>query len=377
MQQQRIILPQHPLPQQILMQQVASPMTSLQHSTNQVPSYKQDVITSYVSTNQGAVFSNQPMTSQIVSTNGMQQYIISSTQSPIYTVSTSQANPRQELIYATAGNNELMQQQTGFETRQHGAADNVSVAQMISQGQLNPSSHQVISQHGHQLQLSRASNVSSVSSPLAGLVQIEVPLPLPEEALANEVAFEAEEDVKEEQADSNLHFVDENIGIDPNIVYSTANLQDETNIQQEQIIHLPFPQSLSDMQSSVHFEPSHHESFEPPEQLLDEDMDDNLEQETFLPNEEATNIENVEMYASENETGDVNEPMEDNNQEDYHSNDEGDREMKTRESLPTPTRSTLPGMIIPSGLMSLSSAANIFRAESISSKSSSRLVLHL
>ena len=374
-QQQRIILPQHPLPQQILMQQVASPMTSSQHSTNQHLVDKQQVMTSYASTNQGSVLINSPMTSQLVSTNERQQYIIASTQSPIYTVSTSQANSKQELIFATASNNELIHQQTSFETSQHGGEDiNVSVAQMISQGQLNPRSQQAIIQHDHQIPISSAQNVSSDSSPLGGLVQIEVPLPLPEEALANEVAFEAEDVIDEDHDASNLQFVDDNVRIDPNTVYSTANLQDETTIEQEQNIHLPFPQSLSEMQSSVHFEPSHHESFEPPEQLLDEDMDDNIEQETFLPNDGASNINNVEMYASENETGDLNDSLEDTTEEDFHSNDESEREMKSKESAPTPTRSTLPGMIVPSGLMSLSSAANIFRAESISSKSSSRLV---
>jgi hypothetical protein len=47
-------------------------------------------------------------------------------------------------------------------------------------------------------------------------------------------------------------------------------------------------------------------------------------------------------------------------------------ESKIKDSLRTPTRAGLPGMIVPTGLMSLSSAANIFRPESLSSKNSSR-----
>ena len=416
-QQQRIILPQHPLPQQILMQQVTSQVSTnheLQNRSNQEvflqhqPMISQNVLsqqplTSELSTNQGLVYTmastNQNAVFSDSTTNQNAAFSGSSTKQEIgYTISTS---PNQNMMYATAANKSeelIMQpQQYNLISTNHQQMNNQQPqAHLISQAQINPN---LIADD----QLSAADHGVVYTSQVEqgpsneGLVQIEVSLP--DMTLHHEGVLGDVDEVVSSEDSSAIVGLPQNELVDNSALEASSlssisepmlAISSNTSTFSHQTIQLPCSQTLSHSQSFVsQFEPGpHHESFAPPEQLLDDDVDEsyegvgenslqieNMSGDLRMQNDQEN--ESLNEYHNE-ENDDINRsPSEKVDQDSYESAEEQDYKEdleapKTRESLPTPTRSALPGMIVPSGLMSLSSAANIFRAESMSSKSSSR-----
>lgn len=352
----------------------------------------QGLVYTMASTNQNAVFSDS-------TTNKNAAFSGSSTKQDIgYTISTS---PNQNVMYATAANKGeevIMQpQQYNLISTNHQQMNNQQPqADLISKAQINPN---LIADD----QLSAADHGVVYTSQIEqgpsneGLVQIEVSLP--DMTFHHEGVLGDVDEVVSSEDSSTIVGLPQNEVVD-NSAFEASSLSSisepmlaispNTSAFSHQTIQLPCSQTLSHSQSFVsQFEPGpHHESFAPPEQLLDDDIDESYEVvgDNSLQVENMTgdfdmqnDQENESLSESHTEdNNDVNRSASDKEDQDvYESAEEPEYKedseaTKTRESLPTPTRSALPGMIVPSGLMSLSSAANIFRAESMSSKSSSR-----
>ena len=188
-------------------------------------------------------------------------------------------------------------------------------------------------------------------------------------------------------------------------VEDSAPLLEELESSVDEVKHLADMHHFHTNSALNHFEVAAHESLEPPEQLLDEEIEPLEEEEAIASNFESMvnenfsssipiqenepqrntndnfedvneNVDNscIEKGSHEPEDGETSHvPHEELDEENNEDNREDEEAREEKESnLPTPTRAVLPGMIMPSGLMSLSSAANIFRTESMSSKNSSR-----